>query len=352
MPHSRRREWNCSEHIRVIFLDTVDSTNDYAYQSLSGENRFLSGSAKNLVAIVSGEQTKGKGRLGRSWVSVPGESLTVSFIGSVPSSLIQSDLAGWLTAVAGVAAASGIQDYVDQACRASKNSQLADKGEGGGPVIGLKWPNDIYARGKKLGGILIRLATDRPLSVGGVKRAGEDDSEDLSSSEQADLRVPVIMGLGLNLAIPHIRFQEAGLQAISLVDLLDQSSLPNQHGTLNQSGAPDQSDVANELLIRIGGKISDLLDAFSKNPEQTCRKLAKQMQEKDIVSGRRVEVSTASGQVIEGVCRGIGPDASLIVELDDGSLRHINWGDAQLEDVPTGDSQAVEARSVEIVENR
>ena len=96
--------------------------------------------------LVAEQQTRGRGRLGRDWVSSAGASLTFSL--GLP--LAPADWSGLSLAV-GLALAEAL-DPVDAAAGAAATPRLM-----------LKWPNDLWladasanpARGRKLGGILI-----------------------------------------------------------------------------------------------------------------------------------------------------------------------------------------------------
>lgn len=79
--------------------------------------------------VGSDEQTAGQGRLGRSWHSTPEDGLYVSYIARV-SNLPARTLA------AGIAARAAIQTAAAVTCD-------------------LRWPNDLLARSKKCGGILV-----------------------------------------------------------------------------------------------------------------------------------------------------------------------------------------------------
>ena len=81
--------------------------------------------------LVAERQSAGRGRLGRTWHSAPGDSLTFSL--SLPYAPQQ-----W----SGLSLAVGLS--------------LAEALH---PDIGLKWPNDLWLQGRKLGGILIEAAT-------------------------------------------------------------------------------------------------------------------------------------------------------------------------------------------------
>ena len=93
------------------------------------------------ATVVADRQTEGRGRLGRGWVAPPGSSLLLSVVLRPP---LPRD-AVWLTvAAAGVALAGAVE-------------AVAARGAGHeppGPLVGLKWPNDLEVRGRKAAGLL------------------------------------------------------------------------------------------------------------------------------------------------------------------------------------------------------
>ena len=86
--------------------------------------------------VVADHQSAGRGRLDRRWEAAPGTALLVSFV------LERDPL---LSLAAGVAAA--------QACGAS---------------VRLKWPNDLLAGERKLGGILVEVTGHRAICGIGI----------------------------------------------------------------------------------------------------------------------------------------------------------------------------------------
>ena len=111
--------------MRIIRLDTIDSTNLQA-------RRLAEAGERGPVLIVSAEQTAGRGRLGRNWLSKPG-----NFYGTLLWPTIASQTA--LSQVSFVAAIAVCQT----AC------EFADP-----KTISLKWPNDCLLDGAKFCGIL------------------------------------------------------------------------------------------------------------------------------------------------------------------------------------------------------
>ena len=112
--------------------------------------------------LVAEQQTRGRGRLGRDWVSSAGASLTFSL--ALP--LAPAD---W----------SGLSLAVGLALVQALDPPPAPSGAAGAaPRLMLKWPNDVWlvdsppqpGRGRKLGGILIETVTvgQRRMCVVGV----------------------------------------------------------------------------------------------------------------------------------------------------------------------------------------
>ncbi len=108
----------------VEVLPEVDSTNTELMR------RARAGQAQPIL-LAAEHQTAGRGRLGRAWASGPGDSLTFSL--GLP--LAPADWSGLSLAV-GVAVAEALH-----------------------PRVQLKWPNDLWVDGRKLGGILVETAS-------------------------------------------------------------------------------------------------------------------------------------------------------------------------------------------------
>ncbi|HET9894297.1 MAG TPA: biotin--[acetyl-CoA-carboxylase] ligase [Streptosporangiaceae bacterium] len=103
----------------------------------------LAGARQGLV-IATEAQLSGRGRQGRSWVSLPGAALTFSVL-LRPASVPQA-VRGWLPLLAGVATM--------RALTADNTAALT------GIEASLKWPNDVLAGDRKLAGILAEQSGD------------------------------------------------------------------------------------------------------------------------------------------------------------------------------------------------
>ena len=94
--------------------------------------------AAEWTVLVAAEQTAGRGRLGRTWVSKPGQSLMVSVL---LRPAVEAERAPLLSLAAGVA----LVDALASAC---------------GLVARCRWPNDVVTGDRKLAGILSEAVFD------------------------------------------------------------------------------------------------------------------------------------------------------------------------------------------------
>ena len=110
----------------IIYQPQTNSTNEDAWN-------YYSNGSPNGTLIITHNQQKGCGRRQNKWFSTSGKSLTISFI---LHSEIGLEKLGLLPLLTGVSIVQGI--------RRTTSIQT-----------GLKWPNDIFLNGVKMGGILI-----------------------------------------------------------------------------------------------------------------------------------------------------------------------------------------------------
>ena len=114
----------------VYLFRTIGSTNDEA--KLLAD----SGAPEGLLVIAE-EQTAGRGRTGRSWITPLGQAIAMSLI--LRPSRLPADQATQLTMLAGLAVCQAVEQVT--ALRPQ-----------------LKWPNDILLSGKKVAGLLLETA--------------------------------------------------------------------------------------------------------------------------------------------------------------------------------------------------
>jgi len=113
-------DWN------IINIKETTSTNNYAREVLKSEK----GLEDCVISAYS--QTEGKGQIGNSWESEAGMNITISII---LHPKLKANKQFFLSKIISI----GIYDYLK-----SKNIEAK-----------IKWPNDIYYKKNKIGGILI-----------------------------------------------------------------------------------------------------------------------------------------------------------------------------------------------------
>ena len=122
-------------NVPVFFRLSVTSTNDIAKQAAQD-------AGLQRAVFIAAEQTAGKGRKGRTWVSPKSVGLYMTFL---IRPTIDPSLISGLTLMAAVA----LSDAIEQSAHVSAK---------------IKWPNDILLDGKKTAGIL----TESMLNMDGI----------------------------------------------------------------------------------------------------------------------------------------------------------------------------------------
>lgn len=241
---------------RDIFLESTDSTNRVAREL--GEQGGVHGSG-----VFADTQTGGRGRLGRAWFSPPGKNLYCSY-------LVRPDIAlaeyPKLTMVAGVAAAQCLQEI----CTIP---------------VGLKWPNDLYIKSRKCGGILCESSLAPGDSFG-------------------------VIGIGINC-------------------------------NLSDSDLPEElKDIATSVLIESGITIDPkklfvrlrdtLLDAVRDFEKQGFSEILTRWNRFDAFRGTHMTWVREDGRAVAGISLGPDLDGSLVVQDSEGNRHKVISGDVTL----------------------
>jgi BirA family biotin operon repressor/biotin-[acetyl-CoA-carboxylase] ligase len=112
-----------------LYQESVSSTLDLA-------RGMAEKGAPEGTVVIAGRQTAGRGRLGRFWESPPGGA----WFSLLLRSLRDLGQAGCISVLSAVAIAQALRERYEL------------------PVL-VKWPNDLFLYGKKLGGILVELSS-------------------------------------------------------------------------------------------------------------------------------------------------------------------------------------------------
>ncbi|WP_331711909.1 bifunctional biotin--[acetyl-CoA-carboxylase] ligase/biotin operon repressor BirA [Xanthomonas fragariae] len=202
---------------------------------------------QGVAVLLAERQTGGRGRRGRQWTSPLGAHIYLS---------ASRRFSGGLSQLAGLSLAMGVA-----VAEALRGCGFAD--------VGLKWPNDLLARERKLGGLLIE---------GGGEMAGN---------------ARAVIGLGLNVHMP------AAVAATIDQPWVDLDTL---------AGSAVSRDVV------VAAVLSAMLPALDLFQAQGLAPFLSRYAALDVLSGRAVQVEEA-GIRYHGIALGLAADGALRVQL-------------------------------------
>lgn len=234
----------------------VDSTNAHLL-------RLGTVAEAGALVCLAEMQTAGRGRGGRHWVSPFGASIYLSLLWRFPEG---PAALGGLSLAAGVAAVRALQRC-------------------GVEGVGLKWPNDLLWRGRKLGGVLIEVA-------------GENHGP-----------CRVVVGVGINGAVPE--HAGAGIDQ----DWVDLAALCG--------GRPPSRNRLAALLIE------ELVDLLSRYSATGLKAYLPEWRRLNCVLDRPVAMHWAD-RCENGIARDVTDDGLLLLELPDGSRKPYASGEVRL----------------------
>jgi len=133
----------------IFFYDTVGSTNAVASE--------IAPKTVEGAVVLADTQSKGRGRLGRVWVSPPGLNIYMSIILKPDIRPMDATL---ITVMSSVACATALRKVT-------------------GLNVTIKWPNDLIIQNKKLCGILTELKTERNRIIFAVAGIGINVNADI-----------------------------------------------------------------------------------------------------------------------------------------------------------------------------
>lgn len=246
---------------RISHHETATSTADVA-RRLIGER------SPEGTVVIAEAQTGGRGRMGRRWLTPRGQAIAMSVIlypkldpGAIP-------LLGLGTALAVMRA---VEPFVALCAEA--------------PEVAVKWPNDIYLGGKKLGGVLVEMAAE------------------------LDRAKWVIDSIGLNVN-----------------NSFKGTSLEDQATSLKEECGREFS--RRELAAALFDQLDEVYASVGTG--DGLKRIASRFARRDMLQGKRVTVTTPAG-VTRGVATGIDAGGRLLVRQPGGEVRALFSGEATLE---------------------
>ncbi len=228
--------------LQINLLDSVSSTNTWLRERPQ---------AALCQLAITDWQGAGRGRHEREWLSPPGRQLTFS---------LRRDVAEGPWPWQGLALAVGVE--------------IAETLQSHGIPVQLKWPNDLWLSGAKLGGILVELdaASDGPSSI--------------------------IVGVGLN-------------------ELLTQAERDRLDRPVSDLSAYATTYTRAQLLHELLERLIRLLSEYAS---RGLGAWIERWHRLDLLRGREVQFEQA-GRQVTGIAQGIDAQGCLCVMTADGLLR-------------------------------
>lgn len=242
---------------------TIGSTNDELVA------REAAARQPHGTALITLDQTAGRGRLDRRWVAPAGSAVALSVVLRIPAG---SPALGWVSMIGGLAARDAVA------------RELL------GLDVTVKWPNDVL------------------VGVGGTERKVCGVRGELVATTSA-----VVLGIGINTTMSAADIPVPTATSIALM-VTDRAA--------DIDGLADR--VASATLDGVLNRVARILDSggdargagIAREADQHCSTL-----------GRRVRVDLPGDGVLEGIADGLEPDASLRVRRRDGALTAVHAGD-------------------------
>lgn len=234
--------------------DSIDSTNNRAAAlSIQGD--------PEGVLVIARQQSAGRGRQGRTWISPPDSGVYLSVLLRPDSSRTDLPLH---TIACGVACVKAIWECA-------------------GLEIGLKWVNDLVGNGKKVGGILAEI----PSSPAGTRT---------DAPGQQRRSIALVLGMGINL-----KLDPAALPA-ELKDRVDSlENISGQPVNPNLLVASLARHLEQTLDLLAAGRHKQVLDAWRQH---------------SVTLGRAIKAISGSSQ-LQGLAVDIDDNGGLVVETTD-----------------------------------
>ena len=265
-----------AESTNTVLLDRVRSDQAQGAQSSYGRR------AHDLepCLLVAEHQTQGRGRMGRSWQSGPSGSLTFSL--GMPLEL--NDWSGLSLAV-GAAIADALDPQPD---------------EGSTPRLQIKWPNDLWLDGRKLGGILI---------------------ETISAGTQR----MVVIGVGLNVSeLPGSLKAPSDFAALSPLS----ANPPGNASTAFSTGFAALDELLPEptapaVLAQVAPSIAQALVDFQASGFDATARAS--FARRDLTLNRHITAGP-----LDGMARGVNAQGELLVQSGAGVMHAVSGGEVSV----------------------
>lgn len=236
------------------FFDTIGSTNDEALAWAASD-------AADFSLVMADAQTSGRGRAGRAWHSPPGAGLAFSLV--LRPTAEERERFGRFSGLGALALVEALGRR--------------------GLAAGVKWPNDVLIRRRKVAGILVEA----------VWTGAEVDS--------------LVLGMGVNVS-PEAAPPESQLT-------FPATSLKGELGKAVQRPA-----LLRDILLSLSGLRKKMLS----------EEFLQEWQAALVFRGEQVQIWQRQAPAFSAELVGLEGDGNLVVKMEDGGMRSIHFGEVHL----------------------
>lgn len=217
---------------------------------------------EKINICIAETQTAGRGRLGRTWCSPYAKNLYLS----VSRDFIKTTYKSGLSLVMAIAIIDALRKY------------------GISSDLGIKWPNDIYWQQRKLGGILLEVASE-------VHRYYR-----------------MVIGFGLNISMEESFSKYIDQPWVNIAEIINTK--------------PDRNQI-------VGLVIDQVLEKLSLFIESGLEPFLRTWEKYDILCGKKIIISTPCKK-IAGIACGIDNDGCLLIKDKQNEIQKIIAGDVSV----------------------
>ncbi|WP_312352799.1 biotin--[acetyl-CoA-carboxylase] ligase [Aminipila sp.] len=252
--------WETTRSLDLHVYKTIDSTN------LEAKRLALEG-VKHGTVVISNEQTKGRGRLGRSFYSPASSGIYLTILLKPSFDISKSVL---ITTAASVA--------VTRAVKSVSNTESQ-----------IKWVNDVYIADKKICGILTEAITD--FETGAIEY--------------------IALGIGINCRIPELGFPD---------------DIRNKAGAIAEPFS--RNELAAEVINQVMAIYDDIENrSFIKEYKERSMILGREI---EVVKHYKQNQEAQKSESKPAVALDIDDDGGLMVEYEDGAREVLNTGEISI----------------------
>lgn len=243
---------------KIFCFESIDSTNSYA-KKIAAEG------CEDGTVVIADVQTAGRGRLGRTWDSTGGKGIWMSVVLRPSGSLEDVQI---ITLAASVAVVNALKGAV-------------------GVEAGIKWPNDIILKGKKVCGILTEM------------------------SSEIDRINYLVIGIGVNVNHNPEDFPES---------LRDSATSLKSHSA--DGFILERSQIIKRILVELEVIYKKVLNGSIPEIVQAWKRYS-------VTLGREVKLKIKDCEHV-GVAKDVTADGKLVVSCNDGIVREVMSGEVQV----------------------